>query len=422
MKIKSKKLLILSTLTSLTSISAITLVACTNDNGSGNGNGGGVVTPPSNDQPGKVDPNKDQPVTSNPEDDKQVVIREMPSILDDKLTLNLVPLIKYIKGIENLKALDGDGNETDKLISPEEMLAKYQELSKKFEIDMLRFWDGKAETVNDYGFYSILRKIKTTKFWGNPQIKDEKEIYSAYSALRSLEGYVFRFEDVEDSLTKTTLQAPTKIWEDSLSRAQTVAFDGDKKSIATIAEIFIAPAMAYVYAENVINFMKAYIDFKIDLLNARTSNLSFKDYFKDKNNKARNALANAINEYNKFLNLKEGQYMRSTKELFMGHGETYYKLLLEINNNELAPFAKAIEEQLYVPTLSGANSYETLALAKTLFKEKFKADPYSVNDVLDKISKTETENRDSLITYYKTRFNWMFKTSSEELAAKEGNN
>ncbi|PAF54823.1 hypothetical protein [Mycoplasmopsis agassizii] len=414
MKIKTKKLLILSTLTLLTSVTAATLVACSNDNGSG-------VTPPSNDQPVKDDPKKDHPVTSHPEDDKQVIIREMPSILDDKLTLNLVPWMKYIKGIENLKALDGEGNETDKLISPEEMLAKYQEVADTLTNDMLRTWDGKAATVKDYGIRSILKKIEKTKFWGMPQIKDEKEIYQAYIGIRNLNGFVFRMIDSYDTVTKTNSSTPTKLWEDSLTNEQTVAFDGDKKSLATFAELFIVPAMSYVYAINIVEFMQQYVYFKIALLNARTSNLSFKDYFKPSdNNKAANAISNMLNAYNKFLNLKEGQYMRSTKEMFIGHGETYYKLLLEINNQEIAPFAKAIGEDSNQPNISGANSQQ-LDLATTLLTDKFKQPVYTVNNVLEKISKTEQENIDSLITYYKTRFNWMFKTSSEELAANEGN-
>ncbi|WP_371246433.1 hypothetical protein ACA758_00205 [Mycoplasmopsis agassizii] len=105
--------------------------------------------------------------------------------------------------------------------------------------------------------------------------------------------------------------------------------------------------------------------------------------------------------------------MRSTKEMFVGHGETYWRLLLDISNNEIAPFSRAMGNVgFYIPEVN-AWIDDRQELVNALLMDKFKQTVYTDEDILEKTNKTETENLDSVITRYKTRFKWLFKTSKE---------
>ncbi|WP_371246434.1 hypothetical protein ACA758_00210 [Mycoplasmopsis agassizii] len=265
MKIKSKKLLLFSTLTLLTSITTATLVSCSKDSGD-------VITSPSNDQPNKDDLTKEQ---DKPNENKEVVIRNLPDILDEELNFNLVPLIRYIKGIENLKELDGEGNETDKLISPEEMLAKYQEIWPNFW--HLSHDKDKAEW-KDYRKLEYSQIVEKAKQKHSVRDKEGKYItpydFFMRSDLRS--ERFFRNELIE---TRTD-EGDEKITLASRWSKKLKEYYGDFITSVEDAENLIIEAMPIVYAENIIQFMRGYLEFKVALLKSRTSQLTFKEYFK----------------------------------------------------------------------------------------------------------------------------------------------
>ncbi|PAF54818.1 hypothetical protein [Mycoplasmopsis agassizii] len=398
MKLKSKKLLLFSTLTLLTSITTTTLVSCSKDSGD-------VITPPSNDQPNKDDLTKEQ---DKPNENKEVVIRNLPDILDEELNFNLVPLIRYIKGIENLKELDGEGNETDKLISPEEMLARYQEIWPKFWI-LSQSHDKDKVEWKDYRKLEYSEIVEKAKQKHSVRDKEGKYItpYDFFMKSDLESERFFRNELIE---TRTD-EGDEKITLASRWSKKLKKYYGDFITSVEDAENLIIEAMPIVYAENIIQFMLGYLEFKITLLKSRTSQLTFKEYFKA-NTGASHWISIMLAAYNDFLIMWRSQYMRSTKEMFVGHGETYWRLLLDISNNEIAPFSRAMGNVgFYTPEVNVWVYRQELVDA--LLIDKFKQTVYTDRDILEKTNKTETENLDSVITRYKTRFKWLFKTSKE---------